>query len=282
VGAYTKSEAPSEFIDQLNTVETQSDECFETLRLLREPQNLATWAALTLFVERLESVRSQMGKFHAAAINLGRTGSLLLDRIQKLGLKRFAPRSKFRMTPALRGAAIEGLNTAHNYSSFIHSFTSWHKNGSVAEIVSPTRVRFTEVGGPRDRQVRALQKGFRPGALATTRAADSPPLSLSPEADRRFQQILDASQPSGSFGVVYPEPIDLYRELFQTYEERHTTLFRRDLSLDFVVYSLKEFRSAFRTERTLLSSRIALLPMESGPLISPQYRSNGQNPLQMD
>ena len=81
-----------EFIQELDRLEEQSNDCYQRLELLRYPENLASWAALTRFIQIIESTIGEHGQYSpqmsADMINLGRSGALLLGWIQRVGQSR--------------------------------------------------------------------------------------------------------------------------------------------------------------------------------------------------
>ena len=63
MGPFLKCDAPPEFIYETDRLERQSNECYQGVELLKCPQNLACWAALTRFIEIIESTIGEYGRF---------------------------------------------------------------------------------------------------------------------------------------------------------------------------------------------------------------------------
>lgn len=92
-------------------------------------------------------------------INLARAGALLVGTIGRVEL----PTKKvwLRWTDELRQASRDGVLAAHQYNSFILCYSMWHRNRMLAEVVSPTHLRFYAPRSVIDRRVRAHQQGAR-------------------------------------------------------------------------------------------------------------------------
>ncbi len=216
MGPSFKSLAPEDFRLELLRLEQQADRWYEGLELLREPQNLARWAALTTFVEAMERTQEMPNSFplfRAAMMNLGRTGALLIHSIGKHGNQRFAPRSKFRWNPRLARAAGAALDVAHAYETCLSLFPSWHKDRALGEMVGPNRIRFTASRGPYDRRVSAFHKGMYPASGPYNPPAFSSPIALTPELEVEFAAVIRGAKRDGPFGFTYMPPTHLYKVL---------------------------------------------------------------------
>jgi hypothetical protein len=243
-----KSLAPEDFLRELDRLEEQADRCYERLELLREPQNLASWAALTTFVEAMERTHQTPNSFplfRAAMMNLGRTGALLIHWIGKHGSQGFAPRSKFRWSPRLAKAAGAALDVAHAYESFLSLFPSWHKDRALGEIVGPNRIRFTASRGPNDRRVSAFHKGMYPASGPYNPPPYTSPVKLTPELEVAFAAVIEGAKRDGPFGFTYVHPTHLYEALAPPLAESLASLFRRDVSCDLGGYSLQDVKSFY-------------------------------------
>jgi hypothetical protein len=248
MGPYLKSLAPEDFRRELDRLEEQADRCHERLELLREPQNLGSWAALTTFVEAMErsyEKPSSFPLFRAAMMNLGRTGALLVHWIGKHGNRRFAPSSKFRWNPRLATAAGAALDVAHAFETCLSLFPSWHKDRALGEIVGPNRILFTASRGPNDRRVSAFHKGIYPASGPYNPPAYKSPVTLTPELEAEFAAVIEGAKRHGPFGFTYVPPTHLYEALVPPLADSLASLFRRDLSCDFGGYSLQDFKSFY-------------------------------------
>jgi len=248
MGPYLKSFAPEDFRRELDRLEGQADRCYEQLKLLREPQNLAAWAALTTFVEAMERTHempNSFSLFRAAMMNLGRTGTLLIDWIRKHSKQQFAPRSKFRWNPRLAGAAGAALDVAHAYQGLLALFPSWHRDRVSAEIVGPNRIRFVSSRGPNDRRVSAFHKGMYAANGPYNPPPWKTPIAYTPELEAAFVAVLEGAKRDGPLGFRYARPLHLYEAQTPAFVEALSQLFRRDLSCDLGGYSLQDFKSCF-------------------------------------
>ena len=244
-----KSLAPESFRHELLRLEQQADRWYEGLELLREPQNLARWAALTTFVEAMERTHGMPNSFQlfrAAMMNLGRTGALLIHSIGKHGNQRFAPRSKFRWNPRLARAAGAALDVAHAYETCLSLFPSWHKDRALGEMVGSNRIRFTASSSLNDRRVSAFHKGMYPASGPYNPPPYTSPVTLTPELEVAFAAVIEGAKRDGPFGFTYVHPIHLYEALARPLAESLASLFRRDVSCDLGGYSLQGFQVLLR------------------------------------
>jgi hypothetical protein len=245
-----KSESSAEQLRELVALEDLADRCFHDLQLLGAPRNLASWAALTRLVQLIEPTIEKFGtpytrEFVATIINAGRSGSLLLEWIQKYGSARLAPQSRFRWSAALERTAAQAFDLAHNYEVFTGCFPAWHRDRAAAEIVAPRTVRFTWLGGAFGRRVSAYQKGFRPASGETGTAIPSSPVPDTPATRDRLARVLETCRPSGPRGFTYPEPRAYHEYLMPFCERSLASVFRREDSLDLGKYTLGTFKSLY-------------------------------------
>jgi hypothetical protein len=245
-----KSESSPELVRELGELEELAEGCYKEMQLLRLPKNLASWAALTRFVQILESSMNRFGtpytpQFVATIVNVGRSGSLLLEWIQRHGQEKLAPRSRFRWNDTLQQAAASAFDLAHNYETFTGCFPAWHRYRAGAEIVGPRTVRFTWTGGPSGRRVSAFQKGFRSGSERREAPIPSSPVPDTPDMRDRLGRALQSCKRSGRLGFSYPEPIGYYQYLRPFYERRLNSTFRREDLLSLGAYTLGMFKSFY-------------------------------------
>ncbi|HEX3093536.1 MAG TPA: hypothetical protein VHW72_12980, partial [Candidatus Angelobacter sp.] len=244
---YIEAEAPPEFRAKLTAIETLADAWFSKLALSTRPWNLAYWAVLTTLVEMIEVVIHERGfgsaEHRIAMINLGLNGPVALKECTK---DRGHVELEFRSDPILSNEAKMALNGANQYTSFLYTFPLWYRGRMRAEIIGENHVRFVAIGGARDRQVAAWQKGFR--------AADSPRLPDDPRGDPFMPNILqshllnaalETCRPGGDRSFFYPRPFLLLESLQKKYLQRLNELLRRDSGIALGSYTLGEFASFY-------------------------------------
>ena len=193
---FLKSDALPEFNQHLDRLERQSDKCWQGLELLRYPENLASWAALTRFIQIIESTIADYGRYSpqisAVMINLGRSGALLLEWIQEYALRKPVPISCFRWNHGLNQAAAKAFDTAHNYETFRGSFPAWHRSRVAAELQGHERIRFSRAGSRQQHRVTAFQQGFRPNSQSYSGPAPASPVPDTPEVKEWNRRVLQA------------------------------------------------------------------------------------------
>jgi hypothetical protein len=202
---YLKTEAPADFVEELERLEKLADLCYQPLGLLREHKNRAAWAALTVCAELLENVVNEQGpdsiRFQAVGINLARSASLLIDWIQQHGIGHGVPASRFQWNSRLADEARRGLEVARNYDAFRSCFPAWHKDRELAEMVGPQQVRFTGVGKADARRVSAFQKGFRANRGSRVAPVSTVPITL--ELAEKLANVLARARQKGPLGLTY-------------------------------------------------------------------------------
>jgi len=259
VAATLKSQSSPESVQELKQLEELANACYKDLQLLRVPKNLASWGALSRFVEILESTINRFETAHtqqfvATIINVGRSGSLLLEWIQKHGRGSLAPRSRFRWSETLGCAAANGFDVAHNFETFTGCFPAWHRDRAAAEIVGPRMIRFTWVGGAVGRRVSAFQKGFRSESEQKGTPIPSSPVPDTPAAKERLARVLGTCRSEGRLGFSYPLPFEYYEFLRPFYEQSLASVFRREDSLSLGAYTLGAFRSLYLALLTICAT----------------------------
>jgi hypothetical protein len=257
--AVLKSQSSPELVQKLRELEELANACYRDLQLLRVPKNLASWGALSRFVEILESTINRFETAHtqqfvATIINIGRSGSLLLDWIQKHGSRTVVPRSRFRWNAALGRAAALGFDLARHYEAFTGCFPAWHRDRAGAEIVGPRVVRFTWVGGAVGRRVSAFQKGFRSESEQKGTPIPSSPVPDTPTAKDRLARVLETCRSEGRLGFSYPLPLEYHEFLRPFYEQSLASVFRREDSLSLGAYALGAFRSLYAALLTICAT----------------------------
>src|SRR5882672_2851752 len=60
---YLKSDASLELKNGVQAVEDRADKCYELLRLLKRPANVARWALLTAMAHQLEELQQRFGAY---------------------------------------------------------------------------------------------------------------------------------------------------------------------------------------------------------------------------
>ena len=185
-----------------------------------------------------------------------------------------------RWTPELAALAEETLNLAHDYSHFETCFPMWHKDRNLAELMSPTLVRFSAPGTTRDRQVSAYQKGFRPkeGSFKAVRAQMANPGNI---VTALFDTAIQMARRTGILSFEYGECFTLWRELMPEYEARVDAITRRAEALSLGTYTLGEFNRFYAALLAVCSAheflcfvwgkRCEAFPFESAVMVrSPQ------------
>lgn len=280
---YLKSEAPAEFVDAVQQIEDRADACFRTLALLAYPTEIATWALLVggiRMIEREILERGDNTPSHAATLqNVGRFVPIALKWVAKRGTSMSTPAER-RWTPELATLAEEALYLAHDYSHFETCFPMWHRDRNLAELVSPTLVRFSAPGAARDRQVSAYQKGFRPkeGSFKAVRPQKVKPGKI---VTALFDTAIQTARRTGILSFEYGECFTLWRELMPEYEARVDVITRRAEALSLGAYTLGEFNRFYAALLSVCSAheflcfvwgtRHEMFPFESAVMVrSPQ------------
>ncbi len=246
-----KSEAGADLVDAVQQVEVRADRAVGQLDIFRHPRDLAAWGVLSRLSARFEGLRPNRSPRQLApvAINLSRSGALLLWWLQQRGRAPGEYSGPHRMTRDLEHAAERAIEIALRYDAFQTSLPAWHKGRASAEVLSDGAVRLTVVCTPLERRVRAFQQGF-PACGGSTQgdSAHAGFVSISAAQERLMTAALGRCFFAGGSSMAYPEPRDLYQSLFRTYLGRMEAMFRRSDSLDLGAYTMadfKQFYSAF-------------------------------------
>ena len=111
-------------------------------------------------------------------------------------------------------------------------------------MMSQNVVRFTSIGGVRDRQISAYQKGLRPnaGPFKAQRAQrrETPLVTRA-----LFDLVLQGAFMTGYASFRYDDPWTLWRELLPDYQGRVNAIGRRTETLSVGAYTLKEFKDFY-------------------------------------
>ncbi len=250
-----KKTAPANVVESLQALETLSDACYENLRLYSASKGLASWAVLVSLVLRTERSRELQGykDYNAVLINLSVMGTLVLRWIQEKARKGISDPHYYEWNASLAGAIDEGLEIAHNYSTFLNTFPMWHQDRLMGEILGNSRVRFMVPGGVPAKQVSAFHKSFRPRSDITPKGPHADGLVPDSEQARERDKVLTQCFHVGHLKMSYPVPFDLYRLLFPPYLERSDTLFRRDGDVDLGPYTIDDLKLAYAALTTVCS-----------------------------
>jgi hypothetical protein len=244
---FIKQDAPPEFVDALGQIEDRADGCFGSLALLRVHSNVAAWALLVGGIRMVEREIADRGdntaELSATLLNVSRFVPVAMKWASNHGkaLSKLATR---RWTPELAAKAEEALSVAHEYSGFEACLPMWHKDRYLAELVSPTLVRFTAPGTARHRQVSAYQKGFRPKEGAFKRQRPEK-VDQTPSVQALFAAVLQASRKTGMARFEYDDPWALWLELLPQCQARVTAIARRADPLSLGDYTLSDFNQFY-------------------------------------
>jgi hypothetical protein len=242
-----KKDAPQELLEALRRIEERADGCFGSLALLRVHSNVAVWAVLGGGINMVEhEIEQRTGDYTAdltaALLNVSRLARLALRWANKHG-KPPSPLAALRWTPSLATKVGEALNVAHSYGGFETCFPMWHKNRYLADLLSPTLVRFTAPGTARDRQVSAFQKGFRPtqGSFKRERPQKD---DQTPRVRALFAEAVGTARKKGMMRFQY-DHWALWLELLPEYRARVTSIVRRPDALSLGDYTLGDFNQFY-------------------------------------
>lgn len=250
---YLKTDAPPEVIDAIQKIESRADACASGLALSAIHSNVASWALLVGGVRLVEHAAACYGTgslhFDGSLISIGRFVSIALKWICDCG-KKPSKLARRRWTDALSAKTEEALAVASGYSTFLGCFPLWHDNRYMAELISPEFVRFTALGPPRQRQVSAHIKGFRPttGAWKAQRAVKA---QQTPQVQEHSESTLGKCHRTGATRFECPDPWDLWLILFPEYQPRVAGITRRPDSLSLGTYTLGQFKQFYAAVLTV-------------------------------
>jgi hypothetical protein len=243
------SDASTGFRDAVLAVEIRADRCYELLRLLNRPRNLATWALLTRMSLELEVTQQQ----HGVNSPRHRMAAIILDRCT-CGFGFIAahskPESRLAEKFAWHGLIIEeakhALDVSIKYSHFLNAFPMWHKNHERVDLLPGGQVRFhIPRDSPRERQVIAYKQIFRPPDVEY-RPWGSVGTPDPPDVARLLGELLREVRPTGSKKKFKYEPSqELIEALRPKYQHRLDNNFRHPESFQLGGYSLREFKQFY-------------------------------------
>lgn len=251
-----KRDAPPEAIRQIQAIEDQADKWIDHLVLSSYSHDAAVWAALTQIVALTEEYIVGYGhgsqEQREAMINLARAGALLVETIGRVELP--TKKAWLRWTDELRRASRDAVLAAHQYNSFILCYSMWHRHQMLAELVSPTCVRFYAPRSAIDRRVRAHQQGARiPGWPSTPDNPVDKSFVDSPDVQHLLFRLWERVSVEGALAMRYPDDSELLSFLRDIYIVRLKGAFRRNASFDLGGYDLEEFRRFFATLMSICS-----------------------------
>jgi hypothetical protein len=244
---YVLSECTPELRQAIQAVEDRADGCYQLLRLLKQPRNIANWALLTAMALELETFQQRFGansfRHRVALINLERymCGFHFIAIHGK-------PDSKLVQTYTYHGTlkadATSALNVSRYYTNFLNIFPLWHRDHEHAELMPNGAVRFhIPCDSARQRQVIAYQQLYRPAEEMRKKPKKQ---ERSSELQRLFNDLFQQARPAGLQKKFHYEPSDeLIDALRPEYQERLDTNFRHPDSFQLNGYSLAEFKAVY-------------------------------------
>jgi hypothetical protein len=242
---FLKNEAPPETLDIVARVEAVADDCWRTLDIRYFASNVARWGVLVGGVRTVERQLIAAGRdtpdFAAALINLGRVVTVALKWAVLHGLPHSTP---LRWTGELSRAVEQCLDTARPYAVFELCFPAFHREQFAVDVIGPERLRFSNAGGERARQVSAYQKGIRP--TAGPRAVERP--AARPQDERTataFEDALRRCRQRGALSFECEDPWELWETILPEYRERVSSITRRPEDLSLGPYTLREFNDFY-------------------------------------
>jgi hypothetical protein len=244
---FIKSEAPPELIAAIDRIETQADQCFRSLALLQRPWNIAGWAGMVAASGYIERRIEELPEGHpivdAVLINLGVSITVAIGWMKKHG-KRFSKAAKRRWTPPLGLDSATAVGVAHQYMTFMTCLPMWHKDRYLAQLLSPSEVRFTVAGGTRGKQTSAYQKSFRPseGQFHLPRPQKE---ALPPHVQQLFGELLERCRKKEDGFKCDPPPWKLWRAMLPLYQARAAAAVRRPDTLSLGEYTLGDFKQFY-------------------------------------
>jgi len=282
---YLKSQAPPDVAASIQAIEDRADKCFESLRLITIPKDVAIWAVLTAAAGRIEAEITEhgddTGRFSALLLNFSYLSTVAINWMRKYGRRGSTLPRVRRWNVELASSAEEALALAHSYGVFLFNFPMWHADRYAAELLSSTQVRFTIMDSTKGRQVNAYQKGFRPKVGKHKGVRNKKP-DVSKELNDLFSAALESCRPKGRGMFLCPAPIELWCALKPEYSARMDALFRRDDSISLGSYSLGEFKAVYTALLAISAAHEHLCfrwgqlhqeyPINSAVLVKPPYR----------
>ncbi len=279
-----KKDAPVDVVAGLRLIEERADACFQSLEILKMPSNVAAWALLVGGIKLVEKEIAAHGdntpELTATLLNVSRIIPVAMRWVVEHG-RRASKIAARRWSDRLDAQVEQALSTAHHYGAFLSCFPMWHKNRYVAELISPTLVRFTAFGTAKDRQVSAYLKSIRPkeGTYAGQRAKK---VEQTPRVQQLFSNVFQDCKKAGLMRFEYADPWELWLELLPEYSTRVGALVRRADSLSLGDYKLGDFKRFYAALLAICAAHEflcftwernhGLYPSDSAVLIRPVAR----------
>lgn len=244
---YLRSECAPELRQAIQAVEDRADGCYQLLRLLKQPRNLATWALLTAMALELETFQQRFGansfRHRVALINLERY-ICGFHFIAVHGRPESRLVHSYTYHGSLKIDATFALNISRHYTNFLNIFPLWHRDHERAELMPNGAVRFhIPRDSARQRQVIAYQQLYRPAEEIRRTPKKQ---ERSPEFQRLFNDLFQQARPAGLRKKFQYEPsIELIEALRPEYEERLESNFRHPDSFQLNGHSLAEFKAVY-------------------------------------
>ena len=119
-------------------------------------------------------------------------------------------------------------------------FPAWHANRYCGELINEGAVRFHSNASPLARRISAYQKGMRPKTVRES--IGNPTTPVTDTLSRWIEKALDSAVQVSRYGVHYREVGELYRALYETYQDRTEKMMRRFSGIAVRDYNLEEFR----------------------------------------
>ena len=248
VSPVLKCDASPQIVARVREIENHCNKWADGLALADYTHDAAVWGVLAQIVDLIEQ---QIGKYghgsqgqREAMMNLGRAGSLLIDKLR--GTKLPTKAAWLRWTPELKEASRQAVLSAHNCETFITCFTMWHKERCAVEILSPTRLRFSVPPSLMDRRIQAHLQGCRIPHWPST--PDNPvdkSFVNDPDVDQLLSRLWSRVTLEGALAISYPDDSELLSLLRNIIDDRLRRDFRRNPHLDLGGYNLDTFRNFF-------------------------------------
>jgi len=245
--SFLKKDALPEMVAAVQSIEDRADECYKPISILKLPANDAIWALLAGGIQMIKQEVtdwSQDSPYLSAALqNVSRLVAIAMKWAVRYG-KPYSAKTATFWSQELGAMVNQALSIASLYSHFETCFPMWHRSRYLAELMSRDVVRFTSIGGIRDRQMSAYQKGLRPNAgpfKAQRAQRRETPLVTS----ALFDLVLRGAFMTGYTSFRYDDPWTLWRELSPEYEGRVKAIGRRTETLSVGTYTLKNLKDFY-------------------------------------
>jgi hypothetical protein len=231
----------------VQAIECRADNCFQSLKILQLPWNVAVWALLTFGIKKFEEQYALHGvgspNFRAALRNLGIALPVAMKWSRDFAKPASALASK-RWNPHLESQVTQAFEIAHNYSTFLFTFPMWHKDRQFAQLLAPNAVRFASEESERGRQVCAHHKSFR-RSKGPHAGEILGPLGHGPAVREQFEHVIGKWRKTGRLRFQYSDPWLLWSALLPEYKSRFELIARRDDALSLGEYTLGDLKQIY-------------------------------------